>query len=388
MLCWGLRKCPSCSPCHSKESYAGSDRSTKSCAFHSKKPFICIVFLSLVFSFLVLYTKPLQSYSFLSALPTSTRPGVKHGNGWSSSALHSQNSSAVVIPLFSVPYSSSQQNLIESQGFSRHPRLKVKGAQRRLPEVLIIGVRKCGTRALLEMLNLHPNIRKRDAEVHFFDDDDRYSRGLEWYRRKMPISFDNQITIEKTPSYFVSHEAPARIYAMDPNIKLLLIVRDPAVRVLSDYAQILESKRAKGSYFKPFHKLVFLPNGDINDSYNAIQISQYLIHILRWLRVFSRSQLHIVDGDRLIQNPYSETRKVEKFLGLPSRIQSSNFYFNRTKGFYCMRNETHQKCLADSKGRRHPYVDPGIMERLRRYFAPFNEEFYKRVGQNFSWPTS
>ena len=67
-----------------------------------------------------------------------------------------------------------------------------QGTQRRLPGAIIIGVRKCGTRALIEMLNLHPDIRKRDAEVHFFDNDDRYRNGLEWYRKRMPYSFDNQ----------------------------------------------------------------------------------------------------------------------------------------------------------------------------------------------------
>ena len=74
-----------------------------------------------------------------------------------------------------------------------------------------------------------------------------------------------QITIEKTPGYFVSRESPVRIKAMGNNVKLLLIVRDPAERVVSDYVQILESRRAKGGSYKPFHKLVLLPNGEINE---------------------------------------------------------------------------------------------------------------------------
>lgn len=37
--------------------------------------------------------------------------------------------------------------------------------QQRLPGVIIIGVRKGGTRALLEMLNLHPNVEVAKAEV-------------------------------------------------------------------------------------------------------------------------------------------------------------------------------------------------------------------------------
>lgn len=71
---------------------------------------------------------------------------------------------------------------------------------------LIIGVRKCGTRALLEMLYLHPSIQKAGGEVHFFDRDENYLKGLDWYRKKMPHSFRGQITIEKSPSYFVSPE--------------------------------------------------------------------------------------------------------------------------------------------------------------------------------------
>lgn len=53
-----------------------------------------------------------------------------------------------------------------------------------------------------------------------------------------------------------------------------------------------------------------------------------------------------------------------------------------------MRNETFQKCLAEAKGRPHPYVDPTVMSQLRKFFVPFNEQFYEMVGQNFGWPTS
>lgn len=79
-------------------------------------------------------------------------------------------------------------------------------AKRRLPQALVIGVRKCGTRALLEMLYLHPRVQRAVGEVHFFDRDENYARGLEWYRQQMPLSYANQVTIEKSPSYFVTPE--------------------------------------------------------------------------------------------------------------------------------------------------------------------------------------
>ncbi|KIH45072.1 hypothetical protein ANCDUO_24893, partial [Ancylostoma duodenale] len=52
--------------------------------------------------------------------------------------------------------------------------------QKRFPTAIIVGVKKAGTRALLEFLRLNPRIRAPGPEVHFFDKN--YHRGLEWYR--------------------------------------------------------------------------------------------------------------------------------------------------------------------------------------------------------------
>jgi len=59
-------------------------------------------------------------------------------------------------------------------------------------------------------------------------------------------------------------------------------------------------------------------SNDLPNSYSAVQISQYVVHILRWFRVFPRDQIHIVDGDMLILNPYPEIRKVSYFIDVSS----------------------------------------------------------------------
>ena len=51
---------------------------------------------------------------------------------------------------------------------------------KKIPQALIIGVKKGGTRALLEFLRIHPDVRAVGAEPHFFDR--FYDKGLEWYR--------------------------------------------------------------------------------------------------------------------------------------------------------------------------------------------------------------
>ncbi|ENN75589.1 hypothetical protein YQE_07855, partial [Dendroctonus ponderosae] len=91
-----------------------------------------------------------------------------------------------------------------------------------------LGVKKGGTRALLEFIRIHPDVRAAGSEVHFFDKN--YHRGFQWYRSHMPPTLEGQLTIEKTPSYFITKEAPRRVQMMNPSTKLLVVVRDPVTR--------------------------------------------------------------------------------------------------------------------------------------------------------------
>lgn len=55
----------------------------------------------------------------------------------------------------------------------------------------------------------------------------------------MPKALDGQIVMEKTPRYFVTVETPARVHAMSKDVKLIVVVRDPVTRAISDYTQII-----------------------------------------------------------------------------------------------------------------------------------------------------
>lgn len=158
-------------------------------------------------------------------------------------------------------------------------------AERRLPKCIIIGVRKCGTRALLEFLGIHPWVQKASDEVHFFDDDSKYNLGLEWYRNQMPYSLPEEVTIEKSPAYFVTDSVPRRIYTMNASTKLIVIVRDPVTRLISDYAQLAANKAKKDRRMASFEDLVLLADGRVNASYKAVRIGLYALYYSRWTHV-------------------------------------------------------------------------------------------------------
>ena len=48
------------------------------------------------------------------------------------------------------------------------------------PTTVIIGVKKCGTRALITMLGTHPDVTHLTFEAHYFDYDQQYDIGDDW----------------------------------------------------------------------------------------------------------------------------------------------------------------------------------------------------------------
>uniref|UniRef100_UPI00358EFA2F heparan sulfate glucosamine 3-O-sulfotransferase 1-like isoform X2 n=1 Tax=Myxine glutinosa TaxID=7769 RepID=UPI00358EFA2F len=261
----------------------------------------------------------------------------------------------------------------------------------RFPRAIIIGVRKGGTRALLEMLSMHPSVITAEKELHFFNTDEKFSKGPEWYRLQMPPSHDDQVTLEKTPAYFTEPEVPGRIASMYAglnitDLRLLLILRDPIDRLLSDYTQLMHNRGERGKARPSLDEVLLTRDGKhINTDYKAIQRSLYAGHMENWLRHFSRDHLLIVDGDRLIREPLPELKRVEQFLGLPSFLGSDHLYFNATRGFYCLRDVRRNRCLNDSKGRPHPNVNATLLAQLQEFFRKPNHKLYTLVGQTFDW---
>ncbi|KAM6963572.1 heparan sulfate glucosamine 3-O-sulfotransferase 2-like [Tautogolabrus adspersus] len=264
------------------------------------------------------------------------------------------------------------------------PMSNLKFGNKKLPNAIIVGVKKGGTRAVLEFIRIHPDVRAAGTETHFFDRN--YDRGLDWYRGLMPRTLESQITMEKTPSYFVTKETPHRISAMSRETKLIVVVRDPVTRAISDYTQTL----SKTPDLPSFQDLAFRNQslGIVDTTWNAIRIGLYVLHLENWLRYFPLAQIHFVSGERLITDPAGELARVQDFLGLKRIVTDKHFYFNRTKGFPCLKKPESSgspRCLGKSKGRTHVQIDRDAIEQLRDFYRPYNDKFYEMVGHDFKW---
>jgi len=252
----------------------------------------------------------------------------------------------------------------------------------RLPKCILIGVQKCGTQAVRDFLRfLHPDIEVFPREANFFSNESRYRKGLEFYRLLMPLSFAKQITIEKSPAYFSNKNVPGQVHYMNSSIKLLLTVRNPVTRLISAYTMLLGVEKEKRS----FQAAVFDDHENVNRKSMYVKTSTYHKHLTRWLLYFPREQIHIVDGENFVRDPYYELFKIETFLGIGHKISEGNIQFNSTKGFYCMAAMNVTKCLGSEKGQKHVYVPETQLMKLRTYFKPLNERFFEIAGIRFDW---
>ena len=253
-------------------------------------------------------------------------------------------------------------------------------SQKRLPDAIVIGVAKCGTGALMTFLGHHPRIAMARHEVHYFSY--YFDKGIEWYKEQMEPSTGDQLTMEKTPKYFVYEESPQRIYNMNPAMKLILTVKDPVKRAMSAYTHYAAQGKCD-TKSRTFEDTVLSPRGQCEET--LLSNGVYHKHYERWASLFPQSQIHVVNGDSLITDAAKEMAKVETFLGI-SHYVSNRLFYSEQKGFYCMKEINNEVlCMDDKKGRPPPTVQQKVLKKLRKFFEPHNKIFFEMIGRSFNW---
>jgi len=295
---------------------------------------------------------------------------------------------------------------------------------KKLPNAIIIGVKKSGTYALIRYLSINPQIKAalkinncQLNEVHYFDNDINYLfKGKTWYKEQMPnicnnasnkranllSSSTNFVVIEKTPGYFRNQIVPKRMFNFDPNLKLILIVRDPVRRIQSELTHCdtrqrkfqLERKCLKANEF--FENLFNTSNKNfalLNETLmqnKFVRNSIYYLDMREWLKHFSIKNFFVLDGESFIRRPWFELARLEKFLNVSQYIQKEHFHFDTKKNFFCMNttDDTAQfnGCLGKNKGRKaHVYLSNYTKTHLSNYFQSWNKLFFELIGNEFNW---
>ena len=260
----------------------------------------------------------------------------------------------------------------------------------RFPDAILIGNRKAGTHAIVRFLRmLNPLIRyPLKGEPHYFDRNTTFKKGMDYYKKLMPLVCPDIIIIEKTPDYFLHSYVPQRIYDWNKDVKLLLSLRDPIERSLSDYNEfrrlVSESKLRINNHEylqSSFEAMSINKDGSINEKFPSLRSSLSDVNLQNWLEYFPLKQIHIIDADALTyRNPAKELAKIEAFLDVVPTVTEEDFQYNSSKGFYCLRS---RGCLY--KGHSYPRIRISVYERLVEFFRPHVIALEKMIGQKLSW---
>lgn len=255
-----------------------------------------------------------------------------------------------------------------------------------LPDFMIIGASKCGTTSLYNYLIKHPYITpafKKEAKYFIF----RYERGINYYKSFFPTKLKKWIfskiyrreliTGEASPGYMFHPDVAKKVHSILPNIKAIIMLRNPVDRAYSHYyhgirkgieyysfkkALEIENDRLKGDFEK-------LKSGEINESrdyrrYSYITRGIYVDQIINWLKFFPKEQVYIIKSEEFFKNPSKYTQEVFKFLGLPNWD-----YINYKKyniGEYEELDEVTKKDLIE-------------------FYKPFNQRLYQLLEKDFGW---
>lgn len=258
---------------------------------------------------------------------------------------------------------------------------------RMLPNFLIVGAQRCGTTSMGRTLCEHPAVSCAvlDQEVHYFDN--AYHRGLAWYRSHFPLSAVARraarasgvapVAFESSPYYMFHPLAPERIACDLPDVKLIIMLRDPVERAYSAHAHEV----ALGYETEPFERALELEAARLNGQEERIVADpshysyshqhhayrargQYVEQAERLERLFGRDRILVIDSGHFFTDPESAYDRVLAFLALPNRGYPA---FKR-------RNAQPRSPMQDS-----------VRAALDEHFRPYDERLAAWLGWEPSW---
>ena len=172
-------------------------------------------------------------------------------------------------------------------------------------------------------------------------------------------------------------------------MKMLLIVRDPVQRVISDFMLLKSLQKlinkdgtVRGSTIE---QTILHRNGQLNKVHQYLHFSSYHMHLTNWYKWFPREQFYIMESTELVNDPYKLLYGIETFLGIEHVITKDLFYFDEKKGFYCYVKHEDRQCMSNNKGFKHVVASDSLIEQLTEYFKPLNQQFFHLINRTYTW---
>ena len=188
-------------------------------------------------------------------------------------------------------------------------------------DAIIIGVGRSGTTSLYEYLDKHPDVCFSNIkEIHYFSLADLYARGEDYYH-SFYKSEKHQIKVGADTYLFIDKNAAERVKKYNPNIKIIVMLREQVSRAFSGYNYAVNNGYLKESISftdSIENENLHIKNSDIIKQNNLCNLyqSKYYEHLTYWMKYFPKENFLILKTNELKTNTKVLLNKLSEFLNI------------------------------------------------------------------------
>ena len=179
-----------------------------------------------------------------------------------------------------------------------------------IPDFIIAGPPRSGTGWMMSCLAEHPDVYIPEREIHYFSE--KYDRPTSWYLNHFEQRSAEHIVGEKSPSYFASPDAAARIYHWNSDTHLVFCLRHPIERTYAMYCMMLRAGHVSEDIA-----------GELAPDTWLVRSSLYFEQLQAYRDRFPSEHLHVLIFDDLKESPQKFARYLFNVVGIDTSFKPS-----------------------------------------------------------------
>jgi hypothetical protein len=293
------------------------------------------------------------------------------------------------------------------------------------PNVFVVGDAKCGTTSLYRMLQLSRGMgtARTRKELHYFSTpelvrrvkgpgDDRIPRDIVHDEAAYLAEFahlapDLPHVADVSPSYLQNPPAAQRIHAFAPQARIVIMLREPAAKVFSQYVHLWAAGRETLPFEAAFERSAERRAAGFSTMFDYAGGGYYAAAVGRYFQIFGRERVQVVLFEEMFGPDDAARRQLERFLGIafapgaPPRINVSGRITSRLWGplldsgvlrapaqrlLPLPLRSTLSQLVRGAVRTERPALAPGIQTLLRRRYAEDAARLEALLGRRTGWP--